>query len=55
MSEFISAVFGHRFRDIDKAVRLSCIIALGEWVTLHPSMFFDNQYLMYLGWSLNDK
>ena len=55
MSEFISAVFVHRFRDIDKAVRLSCIKALGEWVTLHPTMFYDNQYLKYLGWSLNDK
>jgi hypothetical protein len=55
MSEFISAVFVHRFRDIDKGVRLCCIKALGEWVTFHPSMFYDNQYLKYLGWSLNDK
>jgi hypothetical protein len=55
MSEFISAVFVHRFRDIDKGVRLNCIKALGEWVTFHPSMFYDNQYLKYLGWSLNDK
>ena len=24
-------------------------------MSFHPSMFYDNQYLKYLGWSLNDK
>jgi len=54
MSALISEVFVHRFCDIDKGVRLSCIKALGDWVTLHPSMLANDQIYKHLVWSFND-
>lgn len=48
-------LFVHRYRDIDPEVRMSCIQSLGVWILLYPSLFLQDLYLKYLGWTLNDK
>jgi cohesin complex subunit SA-1/2 len=45
----------HRYRDIDPNIRTSCIESLGVWVLSYPSLFLQDLYLKYLGWTLNDK
>lgn len=45
----------HRYRDVDPEVRMSCIKSLGIWVVSYPSLFLQDIYLKYLGWTLNDK
>lgn len=45
----------HRYRDIDPDIRMSCIESLGVWVLSYPSLFLQDLYLKYLGWTLNDK
>jgi len=45
----------HRYRDVDPEIRMSCIKSLGIWVVSYPSLFLQDIYLKYLGWTLNDK
>lgn len=45
----------HRYRDIDPNIRVSCIQSLGVWILSYPSLFLQDRYLKYLGWTLNDK
>lgn len=45
----------HRYRDIDPDIRMSCIKSLGVWIVSYPSLFLQDLYLKYLGWTLNDK
>lgn len=45
----------HRYRDIDPDIRMSCIKSLGIWIVSYPSLFLQDLYLKYLGWTLNDK
>lgn len=45
----------HRYRDIDSNIRVSCIQSLGVWILSYPSLFLQDRYLKYLGWTLNDK
>lgn len=45
----------HRYRDIDPDIRMSCIQSLGAWIVSYPSLFLQDLYLKYLGWTLNDK
>lgn len=45
----------HRYRDIDPNIRISCIESLGVWILSYPSLFLQDLYLKYLGWTLNDK
>ncbi|KAK4407071.1 Sister-chromatid cohesion protein 3 [Sesamum angolense] len=47
-------LFVHRYRDIDPDIRVSCIESL-VWVLSYPSLFLQDLYLKYLGWTLNDK
>lgn len=48
-------LFMHRYRDVDPEIRMSCIKSLGIWVVSYPSLFLQDIYLKYLGWTLNDK
>ncbi len=48
-------IFTHRFRDVDPAIRISCMRSIGRWMLEHPLFFLSDYYLKYLGWSLNDK
>lgn len=45
----------HRYRDIDPNIRMACIQSLGVWILAYPSLFLQDLYLKYLGWTLNDK
>lgn len=45
----------HRYRDVDPDIRMSCIKSLGIWIVSYPSLFLQDSYLKYLGWTLNDK
>lgn len=48
-------LFVHRYRDIDPDIRMSCIQSLGVWIQSYQSLFLQDLYLKYLGWTLNDK
>ncbi|KAJ5159705.1 uncharacterized protein N7482_006709 [Penicillium canariense] len=47
-------VFVHRYRDVDGSIRGECLASLGRWITIYREMFFEGQYLRYLGWTLAD-
>ncbi|KAM7521536.1 hypothetical protein LguiA_011438 [Lonicera macranthoides] len=55
MRKIFTGLFVHRYRDIDPEIRMSCIQALGVWILSYPSLFLQDLYLKYLGWTLNDK
>ncbi|KAJ5894066.1 hypothetical protein N7495_005757 [Penicillium taxi] len=49
-----NTVFVHRYRDVDSTIRADCIAALGKWIQTYREMFFEGQYLRYIGWTLAD-
>ncbi|KAL5060472.1 hypothetical protein RYX36_032076 [Vicia faba] len=55
MRKIFTGLFVHRYRDIDPNIRMSCIESLGAWILSYPSLFLQDLYLKYLGWTLNDK
>ncbi|KAL5561587.1 hypothetical protein UlMin_031334 [Ulmus minor] len=55
MRKIFTGLFMHRYRDIDPNIRMSCIESLGVWILSYPSLFLQDLYLKYLGWTLNDK
>lgn len=55
MRKLFQGLFMHRYRDIDSDIRVSCIKSLGIWILSYPSLFLQDLYLKYLGWTLNDK
>ncbi|GAB4829713.1 peptidyl-prolyl cis-trans isomerase precursor [Ancistrocladus abbreviatus] len=55
MRKIFLGLFVHRYRDIDPTIRMSCIQSLGVWILSYPSLFLQDLYLKYLGWTLNDK
>ncbi|KAM1228986.1 hypothetical protein ACFX13_008223 [Malus domestica] len=55
MRKIFQGLFVHRYRDIDPNIRMSCIESLGVWILSYPSLFLQDLYLKYLGWTLNDK
>lgn len=55
MRKIFTGLFVHRYRDVDPDIRMSCIESLGVWVLSYPSLFLQDLYLKYLGWTLNDK
>ncbi|KAM3312666.1 hypothetical protein ACQJBY_032482 [Aegilops geniculata] len=55
MRKIFSGLFMHRYRDVDPEIRMLCIKSLGIWVVSYPSLFLQDIYLKYLGWTLNDK
>ena len=54
LRDLFDAVFVHRYRDVDPRIRVDCVTALGTWITTLPDIFFEGQYLRYLGWVLSD-
>ncbi|MCJ1431277.1 hypothetical protein MMC27_000628 [Xylographa pallens] len=54
LKDIFDTVFIHRYRDVDPKVRADCSTALGSWIATCPDMFFEGQYLRYLGWVLSD-
>ncbi|KAI4341717.1 hypothetical protein MLD38_026407 [Melastoma candidum] len=55
MLKIFTRLFVHRYRDVDHNIRQSCIESLGLWILSYPSLFLQDLYLKYLGWTLNDK
>ncbi|KAF5175680.1 Cohesin subunit sa-3 [Thalictrum thalictroides] len=55
MRKLFTGLFVHRYRDIDPEIRTTCINSLGVWILSYPSLFLQDLYLKYLGWTLNDK
>uniref|UniRef100_A0A7N0ULZ7 Cohesin subunit SA-3 n=1 Tax=Kalanchoe fedtschenkoi TaxID=63787 RepID=A0A7N0ULZ7_KALFE len=53
--KIFQGLFVHRYRDIDPNIRTTCIQSLGYWNLSYPSLFLQDRYLKYLGWTLNDK
>ena len=51
----LESVFVRRYRDICDLVRRETILGIGQWMTLKPDMFLNDQYLKYLAWALSDK
>ncbi|KAK2841609.1 hypothetical protein FQN49_006086 [Arthroderma sp. PD_2] len=54
LRDSFDTVFVHRYRDVDPKIRQECMGLLGFWIGLYKDMFFDGQYLRYLGWVLSD-
>jgi len=54
IKDFFDTVFVHRYRDVDPKIRADCVAALGNWIIVLPDVFFEGQYLRYLGWVLSD-
>ncbi|EEH07609.1 mitotic cohesin complex [Histoplasma capsulatum G186AR] len=54
LGDSFDTVFVHRYRDVDPKIRAECVNALGVWISTYREMFFDGQYLRYLGWVLSD-
>lgn len=55
MRKLFTGLFVHRYRDIDPEIRMASINSLGVWILSYPSLFLQDLYLKYLGWTLNDK
>ncbi|GKD50251.1 sister-chromatid cohesion protein 3 [Tanacetum coccineum] len=55
MRKIFTRLFVRRYRDLDPDIRMSCIQSLGAWIVSYPSLFLQDLYLKYLGWTLNDK
>ncbi|XP_057838911.2 sister-chromatid cohesion protein 3 isoform X2 [Cryptomeria japonica] len=55
MRKIFTGLFMHRYRDVDPDIRMACIRAIGSWIVSYPSLFLQDLYLKYLGWTLNDK
>ena len=54
LKDIFDTVFAHRYRDVDPRIRADCANALGSWILTCPDIFFEGQYLRYLGWVLSD-
>lgn len=54
LQDGFDTVFVHRYRDIDSQIRAECLTSLGGWIRTYREMFFEGQYLRYLGWTLAD-
>ncbi|KAH0535970.1 hypothetical protein FGG08_007127 [Glutinoglossum americanum] len=54
IKDIFDTVFVHRYRDVDPKIRADCVQALGHWIVTLPELFFEGQYLRYLGWVLSD-
>ena len=52
--DIFDTVFVHRYRDVDPKIRVDCATALGHWILTLKDVFFEGQYLRYLGWILSD-
>ncbi|KAJ5102086.1 hypothetical protein NUU61_004308 [Penicillium alfredii] len=54
LQDGFDTVFVHRYRDVDGKIRAQCMEALGRWIRTYREIFFEGQYLRYLGWTLAD-
>jgi cohesin complex subunit SA-1/2 len=55
MRKIFTGFFMHCYQNVDPDIRVACIRAIGSWILSYPSLFLQDLYLKYLGWTLNDK
>ncbi|GKB01064.1 sister-chromatid cohesion protein 3 [Tanacetum coccineum] len=55
MRKIFAGLLVHCYRVIDPDIRMSGIQSLGAWIVSYPSLFLQDLYLKYLGWTLNVK
>ncbi|OBT76960.1 hypothetical protein VF21_04167 [Pseudogymnoascus sp. 05NY08] len=55
IKDFFDTVFVHRYRDVDPKIRTDCVEALGQWILILPTTFYEGTFLRYLGWLLSDQ
>eukprot|EP00002_Diphylleia_rotans_P011178 TRINITY_DN2215_c0_g1_i3.p1 TRINITY_DN2215_c0_g1~~TRINITY_DN2215_c0_g1_i3.p1 ORF type:complete len:1042 (+),score=206.97 TRINITY_DN2215_c0_g1_i3:68-3193(+) len=54
-TKMFAGLFVHRYRDIVPEIRACCVQSIGDWICNYPFTFLQDNYLKYLGWTLNDK
>lgn len=54
LREAFDTMWVHRYRDVDYKIRNECFLGLARWIQTHREMFFEPQYVRYLGWGLSD-
>jgi cohesin complex subunit SA-1/2 len=54
IGDWFDTVYVHRYRDVDPKIRVECVEALADWISIYPDKFFDGVHLRYLGWILSD-
>lgn len=54
LKDLMEAVYHHRFRDADPAIRVECVEELGRWMKTLPAQFLTRDSLLYSGWTLTD-
>ncbi|KAF8856215.1 STAG-domain-containing protein [Acephala macrosclerotiorum] len=52
--QLLFSIYLHRYRDVDPKIRLDCCEALGDWIMTLSGVFYDGQYLRYMGWMMSD-
>lgn len=55
LTYIFKGVFVHRYRDSQPEIRGICTSEIGVWMKRYPSMFLDDSYLKYIGWTLYDR
>ncbi|KAJ5697944.1 hypothetical protein N7488_011628 [Penicillium malachiteum] len=55
IQDYFDAVFVHRYRDVDAHIRAEVVAGLGGWIRAYREIFFEGQYLRYIGWTMSDE
>eukprot|EP00918_Siedleckia_nematoides_P083545 GHVU01183142.1.p1 GENE.GHVU01183142.1~~GHVU01183142.1.p1 ORF type:complete len:1040 (+),score=187.25 GHVU01183142.1:368-3121(+) len=55
LNYIFKGVFVHRYRDTQPEIRAICMTEIGTWMKRYPTMFLDDSYLKYVGWTLYDR
>nr|GFA71525.1 hypothetical protein [Tanacetum cinerariifolium] len=55
MRKIFTGLLVHCYKVIDPDIRMSGIQSLRAWIVSYPSLFLQDLYLKYLGWTLNVK
>lgn len=50
-----NAVFAHRYKDSNEAIRAHTCARLGQWLLQDPARLFEDTYLKYIGWMCSDR
>ena len=55
LTYIFKGVFVHRYRDTQPEIRSICMQEIGLWMRRYPTMFLDDSYLKYVGWTMYDR
>ena len=54
-SQLFRNIFVQRYRDVVSDIRSLCMEEIGQWFRRLPSVYLDDSYLKYVGWTLYDR